>query len=106
MKTFATYALMAAAMAVKLQMLQEETDKPETKRVEDMDKDDFSPEELECISMAVEGGLREKGMEGEELEATKERFHKAAEEGATLGPNSNIHASPLEIPKLLMQREA
>ena len=85
MKTFATYALMAAAMAVKLQMLQEETDKPETKRVEDMDKDDFSPEELECISMAVEGGLREKGMEGEELEATKERFHKAAEEGATLG---------------------
>ena len=85
MKTFATYALMAAAMAVKLQMLQEETDKPETKRVEDMDKDDFSPEELECISMAVEGGLREKGMEGEELEATKERFHAAAEEGATLG---------------------
>ena len=85
MKTFATYALMAAAMAVKLQMLQEETDKPETMRVEDMDKDDFSPEELECISMAVEGGLREKGMEGEELEATKERFHAAAEEGATLG---------------------
>ena len=85
MKTFATYALLATAMAVKLNMLQEETDKPETKRVEDMDKDDFSPEELECISMAVEGGLREKGMEGEELEATKERFHKAAEEGATLG---------------------
>ena len=85
MKTFATYALMAAAMAVKLQMLQDDTDKPETKRVEDMDKDDFSPEELECISMAVEGGLREKGMEGEELEATKERFHEAAAEGATLG---------------------
>ena len=85
MKTFATFALMAAAMAVKLQMLQEETDKPETKRVEDMDKDDFSLEELECISMAVEGGLREKGMEGEELEATKARFHEAAEEGATLG---------------------
>ena len=85
MKSFATFALMATALAVKLNMLQDDDATPETTRVEDMTVDDFSPEELECISMAVEGGLREKGMEGEELEATKERFHAAAEEGATLG---------------------
>ena len=85
MKTFATYALMATAMAVKLNMLQEQDAQTETERVEDMTVDDFSPEELECISMAVEGGLRAKGMKGEELEETKKAFHTAAEEGATVG---------------------
>ena len=85
MKSFATFALMATALAVKLNMLQDDDATPETTRVEDMTVDDFSPEELECISMAVEGGLREKGMEGDELDATREKFHKAAEEGATLG---------------------
>ena len=85
MKSFATFALIATALAVKLNMLQDDDATPETKRVEDMTIDDFSPEELECISMAVEGGLREKGMEGDELDATREKFHKAAEEGATLG---------------------
>ena len=85
MKSFATFALIATALAVKLNMLQADDATPETKRVEDMTIDDFSPEELECISMAVEGGLREKGMEGDELDATREKFHKAAEEGATLG---------------------
>ena len=85
MKSFATFALMATALAVKLNMLQDDDATPETTRVEDMTVDDFSPEELECISMAVEGGLREKGMEGDELDETREKFHKAAEEGATLG---------------------
>ena len=85
MKSFATFALMATALAVKLNMLQDDDATPETTRVEDMTVDDFSPEELECISMAVEGGLREKGMKGDELDATREKFHTAAEEGATLG---------------------
>ena len=85
MKSFATFALIATALAVKLNMLQDDDATPETKRVEEMTVDDFSPEELECISMAVEGGLREKGMEGDELDATREKFQKAAEEGATLG---------------------
>ena len=85
MKSFATFALMATALAVKLNMLQDDDATPETTRVEDMTIDDFSPEELDCISMAVEGGLREKGMKGDELEETREKFQTAAEEGATLG---------------------
>ena len=85
MKSFATFALMATALAVKLNMLQDDDATPETTRVEDMTIDDFEPEELECISMAVEGGLREKGMKGDELDETREKFQTAAEEGATLG---------------------
>ena len=85
MKSFATFALMATALAVKLNMLQDDDATPETTRVEDMTIDDFAPEELECISMAVEGGLREKGMKGDELDETREKFQTAAEEGATLG---------------------
>ena len=86
MKTFATYALMATALAVKLHMLEQETaEQTETERVMDMTVDDFTGEELECISMAVQGGLREKGMGDEEIKETREAFEGAAEEGATLG---------------------
>ena len=86
MKTFATYALMATALAVKLHMLEQEAaEQTETERVMDMTVEDFTGEELECISMAVQGGLREKGMGDEEIKETREAFEGAAEEGATLG---------------------
>ena len=86
MKTFATYALMATALAVKLHMLEQEAaEQTETERVMDMTVEDFTGEELECISMAVQGGLKEKGMGDEEIKETREAFEGAAEEGATLG---------------------
>ena len=86
MKTFATYALIATALAVKLHMLEQEaTEQTEVEKIMDMTVEDFTGEQLECISMAVEGGLREKGMKDDELKETKETFEDAAMGGATLG---------------------
>ena len=48
MKTFATYALMATALAVKLHMLEQEAaEQTETERVMDMTVEDFTGEEWE-----------------------------------------------------------
>jgi len=47
MKTFATYALMATTLAVRLSMLEKE--KPETDRIMDKTHEDFNDDELMCI---------------------------------------------------------